>query len=68
MDILLEGYDRPPAEPMLYWGNMPVPLQKQLIVDGVEDDIATEEDLRAAADKLEGPAHTSLPLMRLMRL
>ena len=59
MDILLEGYDRPPAEPMLYWGNMPVPLQKQLIVDGVEDDIATEADLRAAADKLEGPARTS---------
>jgi len=59
MDILLEGYDRPPAEPMLYWGNMPVPLQKQLIVDGMEDDIATEADLRAAAEKLEGTERSS---------
>lgn len=59
MDILLEGYDRPPAEPMLYWGNMPVPLQKQLIVDGMEDDIATEAELRAAAEKLEGTERSS---------
>lgn len=59
MDILLEGYDRPPSEPMIYWGNMPVPLQKQLIVDGMEDDIATEADLRAAAEKLEGTERSS---------
>ena len=59
MDILLEGYERPPAEPQIYWGNMPVPLQKQLIVDGVEDDITTEENLRAAAEKLDGQARTS---------
>jgi len=59
MDILLEGYERPPAEPQIYWGNMPVPLQKQLIVDGVEDDITTEANLRAAAEKLDGQARTS---------
>ena len=59
MEILLEGYERPPVEPQIYWGNMPVPLQKQLIVDGIEDDITTEENLRAAAEKLDGQARTS---------
>jgi hypothetical protein len=59
MDVLLEGYDQPPADPKLYWGNMPVPLQKQLIVDGIDDDLATENTLRSAAEKLEGSARTS---------
>jgi hypothetical protein len=43
-----------PEENTIYLGSLPGPLQKQLIADGVQDDIAPIETVQASIEKLDG--------------
>lgn len=43
-----------PEENTIYLGSLPGPLQKQLLADGVEDDIAPIETVQASIEKLDG--------------
>lgn len=43
-----------PEENTIYLGSLPGPLQKQLLADGVEDDIAPVETVQASIEKLDG--------------